>query len=642
MADMDAIEHEAEGIAREHGLPATLVRSVLADIASVEEDRPDPTWRGDPFVELHDDPLDTVSWGLTTAARILSPTVALRLFERLGARKVRDYSFAADVLAHGDVPLYTLAELADTLDAYADHLEADREQLLLTGLPRVPFDAHRWLESQLAALYPTKLPMRRFVITGSASQPAARYVYVWPPKTTVAIPNRVPPVDTHPDERVLSILNEDPDARFTIEEGVESNTIVAAPDAFERAPAIPDLSAERAERLPLSRGRVLRAKQDVLRALAAVLRSPSPSSDRAWESASVVLRDSVVAPDWNPGAEWLLACEDWYRSTAAVSDGNPGGSWALLEVVGYVMREISFGPLRAVRAVLGPACSRNDGAPRFAAQSYFDAAHNARTQGGRSVTEIERGLDTYLAARDQERSFWSHFSESVREFLRVGLGVPARAVGDAPWLVTSGEQHRSAVEPSDVPLAAPLGNVFRFDRQREVWVVAFEGKQAVLRTSLKGMQQICRLLAAARVEQLATGLDGDLPAVAMVAFEDGAALLSDQGTVDWAEVKKRRKQFSKVIKDMQAELADAKQQGEAQRAEDLAAKISKLRTIQEEVRREAADPNVKKATDNVRGTIGRAIAAIGREHPELAEHLTDKIDTGSRCLYRAKLDWATD
>jgi hypothetical protein len=58
--------------------------------------------------------------------------------------------------------------------------------------------------------------------------------------------------------------------------------------------------------------------------------------------------------------------------------------------------------------------------------------------------------------------------------------------------------------------------------------------------------------------------------------------------------------------------------------------------------RRLGDP-VERARKTVSTRIRRAIATIGRAHPELGQHLERSIDTGAWCAYRPAepVDWHT-
>ena len=75
----------------------------------------------------------------------LGPQDALALFEQEDIGVLARRVWATEYLAREQVPLYSLAELANHTESFITYLETDRDHLIRTGLPRKSFGACPWL-----------------------------------------------------------------------------------------------------------------------------------------------------------------------------------------------------------------------------------------------------------------------------------------------------------------------------------------------------------------------------------------------------------------------------------------------------------------------------------------------------------------
>ncbi len=239
---------------------------------------------------------------------------------------------------------------------------------------------------------------------------------------------------------------------------------------------------------------------------------------------------------------------------------------------------------------------------------------------------------------------------ALRQFRDIGMPGWIRS---AEHLLRDGKEWRLPAQPTDQPLAHPIGrergqrpatrnqapetgeHASVFQREGEYWTLAYRGRTARLRDT-KGLSYIARLLAEPgrelHVRDLATLLGpGDPGSVSESLRAEGGlgAILDARATAQY-----------------KARLADARQElEEATAAGDLgqaARARHEIEAITEQLEgayglggrpRTAGDPaeRMRKAVTN---RIRHALNLICAAHPDLGRHLTNALRTGFVCAYR--------
>lgn len=185
----------------------------------------------------------------------------------------------------------------------------------------------------------------------------------------------------------------------------------------------------------------------------------------------------------------------------------------------------------------------------------------------------------------------------------------------------------------DRPTEAAPATTFR--REGAVWLIAYGHRTAQLPDG-RGLRDLAELLArpgeAISVLELAHDPDADQAGIR------GAPALDERA----------RRQIRARLQQLDADEADADASGDGERAalvreerQALAEAFARDFGLGGRARR-VGDP-VERARKTVSTRIRRAIATIGRAHPELGRHLERSIDTGAWCAYRPAepVDWRT-
>jgi TolB-like protein/tetratricopeptide (TPR) repeat protein len=162
----------------------------------------------------------------------------------------------------------------------------------------------------------------------------------------------------------------------------------------------------------------------------------------------------------------------------------------------------------------------------------------------------------------------------------------------------------------------------RFVRLGEGWVVAFDGRQAML-PDLKGLADIHRLLERPGEEVHCLDLAERLPAE-----HGGDAVLDDAAR---AALKAR-------IRDLQEDLAEAEEGNDIGRAERLRAEFDALvealsRALGLGGRSRRLGSLAERARSTVTWRIRHAVRRIHAVHPALSRHLALSVRTGTFCSY---------
>jgi tetratricopeptide (TPR) repeat protein len=266
-------------------------------------------------------------------------------------------------------------------------------------------------------------------------------------------------------------------------------------------------------------------------------------------------------------------------------------------------------------------------------------------------------------------------SEAVRRWNEVGApyeaAVARMALAEAHR--ASGSEHRAALErqaartilegiqaaPSaappervehhDVHGEQPVASVNIFRREGDYWSVVFEGRTVRVR-DLKGMGYLARLLAdPGREYHVLDLVAAETGSGAQAASSQAAGLprstFGDAGESLDAQAKDA---YRRRLAEIDDDLEQARAIGDAERAAQADAERDFL--VQELVRAfglGGRDRRAASASERARAAVTRAvrqaITRIAEHHPQLGEHLSHTIRTGTYCAYvpdpRAPADW---
>ncbi|MCZ0961067.1 tetratricopeptide repeat protein [Paracoccus benzoatiresistens] len=241
----------------------------------------------------------------------------------------------------------------------------------------------------------------------------------------------------------------------------------------------------------------------------------------------------------------------------------------------------------------------------------------------------------HLGRIGEARSYFSQYEANFRDKILFGRAPqPGEAVrwffdnnplrlGEHRELMMEGFRRLDAPLPlSKRPATRDAGSVSRFARVGQGWVVAFEGRQALL-PDLKGFSDICRLLERPGEEVHCLDLAERLPAE-----HGGDAVLDDRAR---AALKAR-------IRDLQEEIADAEERNDIGRTERLRNEFETLvETLSDALglggRSRRLGSLAERARTTVTWRIRHAVKRVTAAHPELGRHFAHTLHTGTFCCY---------
>jgi tetratricopeptide (TPR) repeat protein len=200
-----------------------------------------------------------------------------------------------------------------------------------------------------------------------------------------------------------------------------------------------------------------------------------------------------------------------------------------------------------------------------------------------------------------------------------------RAGGSEDHAVLELQAARSILDRIEAAASATAEtNVFR--REGDYWSVAFEGRTVRVR-DLKGMRYLAHLLAHPGRE---------FHVVDMVAAETGQQMaLGDAGEIlDERAKSAYRRRLAEIEDDIEQAraLQDAEREAQADAERDFL-----VRELARAVGLGGRDRRAGSASERARSGVTRAvrqgIARIGEHHPQLGEHLSRSVRTGTYCAY---------
>ncbi len=208
---------------------------------------------------------------------------------------------------------------------------------------------------------------------------------------------------------------------------------------------------------------------------------------------------------------------------------------------------------------------------------------------------------------------------------RTVLAAALRAGGSEDHAVLELQAARSILDRIEVATSiATETNVFR--REGDYWLLVFEGRTVRVR-DLKGMRYLAQLLAHPGRE---------FHVVDLVATETGQQMaLGDAGEMlDERAKSAYRRRLAEIEDDIEQaralEDAEREAQADAER-EFLVRELARAVGLGGRERR--AGSASERARSGVTRAVRQGIARIGEHHPQLGEHLTRSVRTGTYCAY---------
>jgi pimeloyl-ACP methyl ester carboxylesterase len=183
---------------------------------------------------------------------------------------------------------------------------------------------------------------------------------------------------------------------------------------------------------------------------------------------------------------------------------------------------------------------------------------------------------------------------------------------------------------------APDEPVMLFRREGDYWTIAFAGKVVRMRDA-KGLGYLARLLRQPHRElHVLDLLAGDAACVSQTAREDGlVAAKPDAG----AMLDERAKHlYRERIAELEAEIEQARRWNDLERTaraegerDALTHELARALGLGGRDRRAASDS--ERARASVSKAVRSAVRRLGEQHPELGQHLSVAVHTGTFCVY---------
>jgi TolB-like protein len=240
----------------------------------------------------------------------------------------------------------------------------------------------------------------------------------------------------------------------------------------------------------------------------------------------------------------------------------------------------------------------------------------------------------HLGRMPEARDHFAHYQKAFRESILFGRDPkpgeevrwffdnnPFRLEEHARMMLEGFRRLEAPLPLSEAPQAT-LGVVPRFARLDDGWIVAFDGRQALL-PDLKGLSDIRRLLERPGDEIHCVDLAERLPNE-----HGGDQVLDDTAR---AAIKAR-------IRDLQEEIGDAEDHNDLGRAERLREEFDTLvETLSSALglggRSRRLGSLAERARTTVTWRIRHALKRIEAAHPELGRHFAHTLRTGTFCSY---------
>ena len=320
-------------------------------------------------------------------------------------------------------------------------------------------------------------------------------------------------------------------------------------------------------------------------------------------AAAIAIRDALERPSRVPSKE-LPPDTDLQRAP-------------LLEA--QVAIEIADGNLGRARAA---ADELERVAARFQSKALIAGATLAR---GRVQLADGHAAEAERCCSDSAR-LWNQIGAPYEAAVaRVVLAEALRAGGSEDQAVLERQAAATIFERIEVA-ADPTTQANVFRREGDHWSVGFEGRTVHVR-DLKGMRYLAELLFHPGREFHVLDMVGSQTGQ-RTALGDAGEILDERAKTAY------RRRLAEIEEDIQQAhaLEDTDREAQAGAERDfLVRELASAVGLGGRDRRAASDS--ERARSGVTRALRQAIARIGEHHPQLGEHLTSSIRTGTHCAY---------
>ena len=215
--------------------------------------------------------------------------------------------------------------------------------------------------------------------------------------------------------------------------------------------------------------------------------------------------------------------------------------------------------------------------------------------------------------------------------------------------ITAAPSLAPPVQHLQAPASQPAATLNVFQREGDYWTVTFDGHTERIR-DLKGMRYLARLLADPGREYHVLDLVAAEKAPMRHADRDTVATLARSGLGDAGQLldPTAKAAYRRRLGEIDDDLDQARAVGDSERAAQaeverdfLIRELARAFGLRGVPRRAASAP--ERARASVTRAVRQAMARIGEHDPELGQHLTRTIRTGTYCAYlpdpRAPAGW---
>ena len=352
----------------------------------------------------------------------------------------------------------------------------------------------------------------------------------------------------------------------------------------------------------------LRTTATLIRCLAGDLDGARTAVDQCVEAALAAALDSEWPAMMMQLAEVIVAVGGHPAAEAVHRAIEPYGHVWVVEGIGAAIRGPLDRVLGSLVALLGD---------REAAEARFAAAHEAATRAGATLLAAVVDHDAGRALGDRAR-----LEQAAAVWRRVG----------ATYRLAEIDEVTGSTCVAQPLVYVPANGIVR---RGDVWSITFEGRTCTL-PDRKGLRDLARLLA--EPGRAIAALDLMAPGATVTEGSTGSVIDAQA-----------RDAYRRRLAEIEAELDDADETGDAVRSARLAAEgqalIGELRAAHGlGGRLRAAGGTAERARTAVRSRIRDALERIRVADPALGRHLAQSVRTGTYCVYQPDppVDWVAD
>ena len=490
----------AEDVGVQHGIDVERARRCVLRLMSP---RPGSLpMRGEILIDAF---MNGSSSMLRGALDCMPPEDALRFCEEEDIERLPSRSFMTEVFADLRTPLYTLDELEQLIARFIEHQEANQASLLETGHPQTAFAPSVWLDVFLNKLYFTKLPVS--IDPGGSAEPYQRFASLTPhPRyvdwrrisTTYATFRSRWAIGRLEDNELFECDEPDPKCSFAWGRILHGN---AATCTFEEADALDRLSRDQIAQVEQLRPKLANLKREILARLHQGI--CSRNSDGLSDICLDLLAKRLNADE----AKLLLDIDLVYGGSNACSRPVapevlpliPGGLSNLIEIIGFIEKEMTIGSMSRVRSILGDLATCDVMGRRSFLGSSRQFPYAWVVGQGRGA-QMREAADLYCRLETKEGVFWSDFRLRVEhaianEFkIPLGIYVPAklesaireRVGAQVEQMIAELCTDARALPGSDRVPTKPA-NIFRREHRNGPWKIQFAEQPAFFMEDCKGL-----------------------------------------------------------------------------------------------------------------------------------------------------------